>query len=78
MNNYFVTIRWPAQGRERYGHGYYYLVLDCHDEKEAAERVEGRWAGKQGGANPHETTVLGQVMEGIHLFRLAELPEECR
>lgn len=75
--NYIVTILWPPQGRERFGHGYNYLVLDCHDKQEAIERVEGHWAGKQGGVNPHETTAY-PVVESISLFRLAEVPEEHR
>ena len=78
MKHYFVTIRWSPKGRERSGHSYYYLALNCRDEQEAISFAEGRWAGKQGGADPHETTVLGQVVEGIHLVELARLPEECR
>lgn len=76
MNHYIVGIYWPPQGRERHGHSYQYLVL-ANTEEQAIQRVEGRWAGKQGGANPHETLVLGKV-EGVYLFKLAELPEECR
>lgn len=73
VNSYIVTIHWPPRGRERYGHSYKYLVLATTEEM-AVERVEERWAGKQGGADPHTTTVLGQV-EGVHLFMLAELPK---
>lgn len=76
MNRYIVGIYWPPQGQERSGHRYQYLVL-ADTEDQAIGRVEGRWAGKQGGANPHETLVLGKV-EGVHLFKLAELPEEYR
>ena len=73
MNHYIVIMHWPPEGRSRYGHGYNYLVL-ADTEKEAIDIAEKRWAGKQGGANPHTTTVTGRV-DGVRLFTLAELPQ---
>ena len=68
---FIVWMRWPPEGRSRYGHGYHYLVFAATEE-DAVARVEARWAGKQGGANPHTTEVLGETE--ADLFELSRLP----
>ena len=75
MKRFIVRVSWPPEGRSRYGHAYLYLVLT--DNAALAEaRVEERWHGKQGGANPHTTEVLGAV--GADLFELDRLPQELQ
>lgn len=73
MRRFLVKIHWPPQGRERYGHGYNYLVLTDTAEQ-AVARVEARWHGKQGGATPHTIQVVG-VTE-TDLFELSRIPTE--
>lgn len=75
MRRFIVRMSWPPQGRSRIGHAYLYLVL-ADNAVVAEARVEERWAGKQGGANPHTMEVLGAVE--TDLFELHGLPQELR
>ncbi len=75
MQRFVVRMSWPPEGRSRYGHAYLYMVL-ADNAVLAEARVEERWRGKQGGANPHTTEVLGAVE--ADLFELISLPPELR
>ncbi len=75
MHRFIVKMSWPPEGRSRFGHAYLYLVL-ADTKEDAVVRVEERWRGKQGGANPHTTLALGTVE--TDLFELRELPHELR
>ncbi len=75
MKRFVVRMCWPPEGRARHGHAYLYLVM-ADNPGLAEAKVEARWAGKQGGAAPHTTEVLGEVK--ADLFELISLPEELR
>lgn len=75
MQRFVVRMSWPPEGRSRNGHAYLYLVL-ADNAVLAEARVEQRWRGKQGGANPHTTEVIGAVE--TNLFELSSLPQELR
>ena len=60
LRQLIVEICWPPEGRSRHGHSYTYLVL-AETKKRAVARVEARWAGKQGGADPHTTEVVDET-----------------
>ncbi len=72
---FVVRMSWPPQGRARSGHARLYLVL-ADNAMLARGRAEARWRGKQGGADPHITKVLGAVE--TDLFELHGLPSELR
>lgn len=71
LRQFIVKIKWEPKGRSKLSHAYVYLVLAETTER-AVERVELRWHGKQGGTDPHKTTVLGEC--ATDLFELHGIP----
>ena len=76
MKKFIIRMKWPPQGRQRYGHAYLYLVF-AKTSNAAMAKAEGYWEGKQGGANPHMTELVGEIKKS-DIFVLDELPRELR